>query len=255
MPATFAHPAFAWPLRRWLPTLPLVIGTIAPDVAHLLPRRAWTDHTLLSIATFSLPVGLAAWLVLRGGLLAGLSVWWPKRWPPPTTTGGLVTAGSAIALGAATHVGLDHCTHVYGYAVSLWAPLRTTWGPLPLFKWLQYGLGVAGSVFLLVEALRWDAAVARGPFSKAERMGAALVGLGVTGGSFIWARSQTWWMDGFEAIKQFTVQVASGGLVLTALALVLLGVAGQVKLRLSGPGGASSERRSSSDSRMPERRC
>ena len=56
MPLTIAHPAAVIPLQRWLGTwaIPsaLVIGSVAPDLAYVLPigiSRA-ADHSLAALS-------------------------------------------------------------------------------------------------------------------------------------------------------------------------------------------------------------
>src|SRR5262245_32838365 len=62
MPATFAHPVFALPFKRFkLPLPALVCGSMAPDLAYLIPGHIphAFRHNPVGIFVFALPVGLA----------------------------------------------------------------------------------------------------------------------------------------------------------------------------------------------------
>jgi Domain of unknown function (DUF4184) len=64
MPFTFAHPAIAVPLLRPLGCYgvlsALVIGSLAPDLAYVLPLSVprHKSHSLTGLLWFCLPVGL-----------------------------------------------------------------------------------------------------------------------------------------------------------------------------------------------------
>lgn len=155
VPATFAHPAFAWPLRRLgCPWLALVVGSVVPDIAHLLPRSTWLDHTVVSLVVFSLPAGLVGYAAVRWMLLPPLLLALPRplqaRWSWPLhAPANLSSVPLAIFLGAASHVGIDHCTHRYGAMVQTFSFLQFPVVTMPLYKILQYGGGVGGTWFLL----------------------------------------------------------------------------------------------------------
>ena len=64
MPFTFAHPAAILPLRRsrFLQTVPLIIGSLVPDVPYYFPGRLMTrifldTHTLHGSIFICLPLG------------------------------------------------------------------------------------------------------------------------------------------------------------------------------------------------------
>src|SRR5512134_324687 len=71
MPFTFAHPAAAVPLRRWLgrygTVSALVIGSMTPDLAYFLPcgvSRA-QSHSVAGLFWWCLPVGAAVYLLFH----------------------------------------------------------------------------------------------------------------------------------------------------------------------------------------------
>lgn len=234
MPATFAHPAFSWPFHRLgLSKLALSVGAVAPDVAHLLPRRPWTDHTALSVVTFSVPLGFMMFLLVERWVLPALAKVSPHRWQAPLQEKIVVTrplgrAVFAVALGAASHVALDHLTHEYGTFVAA-APnvLRATLplgplGPIAVYQVLQHGAGVLGTLALASAFWRWDRRQAAGPISRRELFwwgGSALVLVCIAGA---WGHSETWWMPMPTRLHQLLVLTAAGSLILGAAATTVL---------------------------------
>lgn len=154
-----------------------MVGSVVPDLAHVLPRSALTDHTAISVLTFSLPVGLLSFLTLRWFVAPALVAVAPVPWRAALgreqarpARGDRVVLG--VALGAALHVLVDAFTHVYGAPVRLLpglfgAPLRLgPWGAVPLYTVLQYGGGLAGSAYLLHLFSKWE----RGARSRPPRL-------------------------------------------------------------------------------------
>ena len=228
MPATFAHPAFAWPLRRArLPWGALCVGSMVPDIAHLLPRHPWTDHTGLSIITFSLPVGLVVYLLFARWVAPGLVAVAPGPWRGPLedATGRLdfgLGAILAIGLGATSHILVDATTHAGGVVVEalpglLRVELGTTpLGPLYVYKLLQYGGGLAGTAFLLSRTWAWLRHHQRRPLTlrdAAEPMVAVVV---VGALATVQAHRQSWWLPFPTRLQDFLVVGATTALVLFA---------------------------------------
>ena len=83
MPFTFAHPAAVLPLRRrfeWLKTVPLIVGSVAPDLPYYIPMRfnrlMLDTHTLAGVFWLDVPIGMGVLLfgfVFRRPLTALLS--------------------------------------------------------------------------------------------------------------------------------------------------------------------------------------
>jgi len=169
VPFTPSHAAAVLPfLRTPLPASALVIGSITPDLPFYLPVGfPWRTHTALAVVTTDLVLGLAAWVVWHGLLaepaLSAASA--PLRGRLPGTAPGLAARlGSAsrlawtllaLAVGAATHVAWDELTHPRRWGPEHVAVLAQDWGPLPGYRWLQYGTSVLGGVVLLVWFVRW----------------------------------------------------------------------------------------------------
>jgi hypothetical protein len=166
MPFTFAHPAAILPLRRsrFLQTVPLIIGSLVPDIPYFFPTRigrAFPDtHTLYGSFAICVPLGMALLvltLLLREPLtvLLGARVRWiclrsierfterPLHWP---------IALLSIVIGSWTHIAWDSITHQSGWTASRVAALSA---PVSVFGWdtatahlLQYLSSVFGLVVL-----------------------------------------------------------------------------------------------------------
>jgi len=166
MPFTFAHPAAILPLRRFkfLQTVPLVIGSLTPDVPHFLPYK-WAalfsdTHSIYGSFVICLPLGMAILLLTlltREPLtiLLGPRLRWlaqrsvsrffesPLHWP---------IALFSVLVGTWTHLAWDSFTHPAG-----WTTLRVPAlsAPVAIFGWqtetyhlLQYLSSVFGLVVL-----------------------------------------------------------------------------------------------------------
>lgn len=168
MPFTLAHPAAILPLRRFsfFQTVPLIIGSLVPDVPYFLPpsvSRFMTDtHTFEGSFICDLPLGtalLVLTLLLREPLTALLSArarWLcmrsiqrfnerPLHWP---------IALLSVLVGSWTHIVWDSFTHPGGWAVMRVAALNA---PVSLFGWntevfhlLQYLSSIFGLAVLAI---------------------------------------------------------------------------------------------------------
>jgi hypothetical protein len=169
MPFTFAHPAAVLPLRRrlrWLQTVPLIVGSVAPDLPYFLPGRL--NRGMLDTHSFSgsfwvdVPIGMLVLLVgflLRRPLVALLSPRaralclqavehfkdQPLHW---------VLAPIALLVGTWTHLLWDSFTHDNGWAVrriaALSAPITLGDYTGTLCHFLQYASSVAGLAILAI---------------------------------------------------------------------------------------------------------
>jgi len=169
MPFTFAHPAAVLPLRRRfksLKTVPLIVGSVAPDLPYYVPVRfnhlMWDTHTFLGVFWLDLPIGMAVLLfgfVFRRPLTGLLSPRaralclqsvqhfrdQPLHW---------VWAPFAIIVGAWTHLLWDSVTHDNGWVVrrvaALSAPIALGWYTGTVCHVLQYVSSIAGLLILAI---------------------------------------------------------------------------------------------------------
>lgn len=166
MPFTVSHVAAVLPLkdRGRLRTLPLVIGSMAPDVAMVVGAPALYDRTHSALGTVTVDPLVTA-------LLAAAWVWWlrapvvgmlprgvrlrlpaiaARRWRPGDAWWWYLSA----CLGAATHVLIDTFTHD-DRAEAVYSGLVDRVGRLTVAHWLQYALGVLGLLVLAWWVARW----------------------------------------------------------------------------------------------------
>lgn len=220
MPFTFAHPAAVLPLRRFrfLLTLPLVIGSLVPDVPYYFPHRIaqlWNDtHTLDGSFFICLPLGMAllvAVVLLREPLTVLMSprvraaslrsveefARRPMHWP---------IALLSLLIGTWAHIGWDSFTHPDGWMTMRVAALGS---PISLLGWdttmshlLQYVSSVVGLVAVGVwigRAIRRTPAPA-GPEPVAPRVRQVIVYMVAASsllivGTLAWR--QEWYLDSY----------------------------------------------------------
>jgi len=148
------------PLQRLgLPLSALVVGAVAPDAPVYLPVGVSyrTTHSGGGLAV-DVVIGLAVlwlWVALLRDAVVDLTPVLRRRLPAGSRLGrrAWVLAPLALAIGSATHVLWDSWTHDWGFVVQESAVLREEHGPLPLYRWLQHGSTLAGSV--VVAAYCW----------------------------------------------------------------------------------------------------
>jgi len=144
VPYPFAHPAAVLPLvpvlGRFAVPSALAIGSIAPDLWHLVPFVSRADsHSPAALLWFCLPAGLLAYalfhLVLKQPLIA---LAWPrlgafacKGFPPSPWH----AVAASLLLGALTHLAWDALTHTNDHTVQ---------DP----NWFQHANTLLGSVIL-----------------------------------------------------------------------------------------------------------
>ncbi|MGH8208621.1 MAG: DUF4184 family protein [Steroidobacteraceae bacterium] len=166
MPFTFAHPAAVLPLRRfkYLQTVPLIVGSVVPDLPYYVPARfnrlMLETHTATGSLWLDIPIGLAVLVcgfLLRRALTALMSARaralclraldrfadQPRHW---------VLAPIAIFVGTWTHLIWDSFTHDSGWIVrrvaALSAPITLGGYTGTLCHVLQYVSSVAGLLIL-----------------------------------------------------------------------------------------------------------
>lgn len=181
MPFTVSHAVVALPFLR-TPLVPaaIAIGSMIPDLPMFLRPLGGVGVTYSRTHDYAwLPmtvaVALAALLlwrcVLRPATVELAPRWIAERLPSTWSAGpraafqetwasgrgGIVAAVIlvvSLALGVVSHILWDSFTHE-GRGGTALAGLDAYWGPLPGYKWLQYGSGVVGMLTLLVWAALW----------------------------------------------------------------------------------------------------
>jgi Domain of unknown function (DUF4184) len=214
MPFTLAHPAIVLPLRRQklLPLIPLIIGSMVPDVMSFAPYRLrWLmadAHSLSGLIPTDLPLGCLILLVavlLRRQLIAPL--WGAHRTLVQTSCDQFLsqrwwwlTSIPALLVGAFTHLLWDSFTHA-----DRWMVRRLPWlqqplipdsdHPLHIFHALQYISSAMG--LLLIGWFYWRAirkveAASSNDRSKQIALLAALVFALVCGAAFALHLPREW---------------------------------------------------------------
>jgi hypothetical protein len=169
MPFTLAHPAAVLPLRRFrfLQTVPLIIGSMTPDVPYYFPARyavmLGETHSFHGTVFVCTPLGMVLLLMtylLREPLTVLLSTrlrWLclqslerfaaqPWHWP---------LAVVSLLIGAWTHVIWDSFTHPTGWTALRVAALSA---PVSIFGWdteVSHFLQYASSIFGLGLLAYW----------------------------------------------------------------------------------------------------
>ncbi len=173
MPLFPAHPAVVLPLQRvGLPLSALVVGAIAPDAPVYLPVGVsyWTTHSGGGLA-IDVVIGLAVlwlWFALLRDAVVDLTPPLRTRLPARARLGARawLLAPLGLAIGSATHVLWDSCTHDWGFVVQDFAFLREEYGPMTGYRWLQHASTAVGAVVVAtygVLRLRGLAVVHRPP--------------------------------------------------------------------------------------------
>lgn len=195
MPFTPSHVAAVLPVlglrsERVVPVA-WVVGSMAPDYPWFLTagRGATMTHSAVGVLTVDLVVGVLGVLLWRFVLLA------PLRDLLPPTLGLRLPARTGLTRpewpwvvvgvvgGAVTHVVWDSFTHAGRWGVRWIGFLHSQAGPLPGYKWAQYGSGLLGgllvAVALLLAARRTQPGAAGPPGVSVGQRFAAFAGIGV----------------------------------------------------------------------------
>ena len=161
MPLAPAHPAVVLPLARLgLPVSALVVGAVAPDAPVYLPVGVTYGSThrwqgLPVVVVIGLVV-LWSWSVLVRDAVVDLTPWLRRRVPARARLDrrAWLFAPLAVAIGAESHVLWDSATHEWGFIARDNAFLRETYGPIPLYRWLQHVSTVVGTAVVVAYGVR-----------------------------------------------------------------------------------------------------
>lgn len=235
MPLTFlAHQAPVLPLVLLWPRrfdgVALCVGSMVPDFAYVAAGTSWrfVSHSAWGLAWFCVPVALVVSVVVRwisptvlghlpaelrdgGGRLVG---------PTPPLLRTLVS----VAIGAASHVLVDACTHRRGFVVERlpelrWAPLSFLGEPVPIYKLLQIpgSLVLAGLAWLGVRSLVRRGVARALPVATVESR-RWFVAVCVAG--LVVSVAVAWWSRALGGAPGFLFRVVSVGFVGVVVAAV-----------------------------------
>jgi hypothetical protein len=169
MPFTLAHPAVIWPLRRapHQQLLPLIIGSLAPDLPDFMPGRISQHfeltHTLVGSVLEDAPLGMVMLLVLVA-LRVPLTELLGSRARPffrdilerfAQAPRSWLLAPLFVLAGVWTHLLWDSFTHEHGWMVRHLALLRSQVTVLGYTGELSHVLQYASSVLGLAAVLLW----------------------------------------------------------------------------------------------------
>ncbi|MFB9328211.1 DUF4184 family protein [Paenibacillus aurantiacus] len=183
MPFTFAHAAYAYPIKRTAPRLfsptGLVLGSMAPDFEYFvnLEPHVTIGHSVWGLLLHALPLSVLLAILFHQVVKRQLAVHLPaafgldQRAYQLLGKTGKLTSGTtwllflpSVAAGFLTHVVLDAFTHQSGFAVLRWPQLQeTALLSLPLYKCLQHGLSLFGLLVIayVIAAALWRASTER----------------------------------------------------------------------------------------------
>jgi hypothetical protein len=185
VPFTPAHAVVALPFVR-TPLLPaaIAIGAMTPDLPLFLagtPLTYQVTHTNVVVSGIVALLLLVGWYALLRPAVRELSpAWLGRRLPPEWDATGrdawtsvrrqrpgaraavwrsgnvfAVLVAASLVLGVVSHIAWDAFTHEGRWGLSMFPALGREWGPLPGYKWLQYGSSVVGLGGLGLFALFW----------------------------------------------------------------------------------------------------
>ena len=157
MPYTFSHAVVSLPVslasRGKIPIAAIAVGSMSPDFPYLLaltPTEA-PGHSILGILLYCFVPSLALlalwYRFIEKPTLSFLHL--PQRAESPNSTPRMAMV-LGVLIGAYSHVLWDATSHSYGAFFVNSAFWHREVFSLPLYKWNQYGSGIAGLAILLV---------------------------------------------------------------------------------------------------------
>lgn len=160
-----------WPVRRYLPFVALVIGSMVPDLPLFFPIVGYNEtHVTRGALLYCLPLGLGSYLifecVMRRPMTELLPRWVRNRLRPDAGLPSFTTrvqyvwwllgVSLAIVISAITHQIWDAFTHQgrWGTEVIIGLNAKFTLVGIEMagYKWLQYGSTLIGLPLLITLA-------------------------------------------------------------------------------------------------------
>ena len=223
--------AIGRPGRRLVPAA-LVIGSMVPDLPYFVPIHRGSDWTHAAYGPFTIDLVLgmavlAVWHLVLYRPLCDFAPWWiSERLPERSELSGARWGWAAVSvtIGALTHVVLDTFTHPGRLGTTQVGVLTGYLGPLPVYKWFQFGLGALGLIILVGWAGHWLARAPMRPvptaITVAHRRLAWLLVLAVFIGSVVVLAVRGFIVE--LTLEAAAFEVVTGSMGLTALAVLLL---------------------------------
>lgn len=198
MPLILAHPAAVIPLAKCLgrraSLSALVIGSMTPDFAYLLPLGLVRNqtHDPLALIWFCLPLGLCTYFIFHLILAPACARLLPhgiaSRLPQPVFFGHVPDThiGAVVfcvLIGAFSHLAVDSITHRDGYIAGLLPFLQIYLGRVGaskvyVCKILQHAFSFLGVILIAGWVRDWSRNTAPSAgFRRASRRGLQIVGL------------------------------------------------------------------------------
>jgi len=161
MPFTFAHPLFIWPIKylkpKYISLTGLILGSMSPDFEYFIALEPYQTigHTHMGLLLQALPLSVILLLLLQVVMrpfslhlpsvfdLDMKSIQLIRYFNYRSVMSWMVFLVSVVA-GFYSHIFIDAFTHQSGYFVQQFSILQSSFVGLPLYKWLQYSLGLVG---------------------------------------------------------------------------------------------------------------
>ncbi|NOU98688.1 DUF4184 family protein [Paenibacillus planticolens] len=168
MPFTFAHPAYAFPVKfistRWFSLTGLVLGSMAPDFEYFLALEPYQKigHSFAGFFIQGIPLSLLFAYLFHTFVRESLVLHLPslldinRRGYSLVSSWGLQTLRDwlvfilSVFIGFLSHIALDAFTHESGYMVRHLIILQSivVWN-LPVYKILQHTLSMIGIMYVV----------------------------------------------------------------------------------------------------------
>lgn len=176
MPFTLAHPLYAVPLRRIMPSLSLsglVLGSMAPDMEYFVAMQPYRSigHSFIGFLAIGLPLSIAIAIAFHYIIaprlhtfmpaIGGLNPFVQQQLLPWRMAKKADWAFFVVSLwiGFMSHVFVDHFTHSGGWFVQRMPALQGIVAGEPVHHWLQHSLSALGlaipTILLLRRWRRW----------------------------------------------------------------------------------------------------
>lgn len=165
VPFTLAHPVLVIPLRRRADLTALVIGSMVPDLGHLIgvDLDRGITHDPLIWPLFCVPTAWLLYLLytrlLRAPLLSLAPQGLVLRLPAPAASPGWRSVLLGLLIGAGSHIAFDTATTVnfrYDWAGPLLRPFISIAGiGINVQDLLRHGSAVLGMALIGLWAWRW----------------------------------------------------------------------------------------------------